>query len=354
VTPLVSILIPAYNAERFLAETLASALAQTWPRTEIIVVDDGSTDDTLAVARRFEGPRVLVTTQANQGAAASRNNALALSQGDYVQWLDADDLLSPDKIAKQMAAHQPGDKHMLLSSPWGFFSYRPRRAQFTPTPLWCDLSPTEWLLRKLGQNLHMQTATWLVSRELTEAAGPWDTRLVVDDDGEYFCRVLLASNGVRFVPEGKVFYRRNASGVSYIGRSRSKMEAQWLSMRLHMKYLRSQEDSDRVRAACIQYMQTWMIEFYPDRLDLVRDAARLAVELGGTLQRPRLAWKYDAIRRLFGWSAAKRAQLDLRRLKWSVLRLGDQLLAQLEQRPLGAYERRGQSPLIRADEGHTS
>jgi len=57
---------------------------------------------------------------------------------------------------------------------------------------------------QLGQNLYMQTATWLVSRELTEAAGPWDTRLLGDDDGEYFCRVLLASNGVRFVPEAKV------------------------------------------------------------------------------------------------------------------------------------------------------
>ncbi len=98
-------------------------------------------------------------------------------------------------------------KRTLLSGPWGRFVYRYYRAQFIPTGLWCDLSPTEWLLRKLGQNLLMQTATWLVSRELTEKAGPWDTRLLGDDDGEYFCRVLLDSDGVRFVPEAKVFYR---------------------------------------------------------------------------------------------------------------------------------------------------
>src|SRR5688500_18155135 len=96
---LVSILIPAYNAERWIAATLQSALEQTWPAVEIIVVDDGSRDQTLAVARRFEGQSLKVVTQTNMGAAAARNTALGLAQGSYIQWLDADDLLAPDKIA---------------------------------------------------------------------------------------------------------------------------------------------------------------------------------------------------------------------------------------------------------------
>ncbi len=82
---------------------------------------------------------------------------------------------------------------------------------FSLPPLWCDLSPKEWLLRKMEQNIYMQTATWLVSRELTEAAGPWDIKQLGDDDGEYFCRVLLASKGVCFVREAKVYYRASAS-----------------------------------------------------------------------------------------------------------------------------------------------
>ena len=93
--PLVSILIPAYNAGPLLADTVRSALAQSWPRKEIILVDDGSKDDTLAVAKQFESAEVKVVTQANQGAAATRNRAFYLAQGDYIQWLDADDLLSP-------------------------------------------------------------------------------------------------------------------------------------------------------------------------------------------------------------------------------------------------------------------
>src|SRR2546422_568365 len=122
---LVSILIPAYNAEEWLADTLRSALGQTWPCKEIIVVDDGSSDRTLAIARRFESDRVRVVTQLNQGAAAARNTALSFSHGNYIQWLDADDLLAPDKIARQMeASDQCQSSRPLLSSAWGQFFYR--------------------------------------------------------------------------------------------------------------------------------------------------------------------------------------------------------------------------------------
>ena len=114
----------------------------------------------------------------------------------------------------------------------------------------------------------MQTATWLVSRELSEAAGPWDTRLLGDDDGEYFCRVLLASDGVRFVPEAKVYYRGPGvafRSLSYIGRSDRKLEAHWLSMRLHIDYLRSLEDSERVRDACLTYLQNFADPLLPGK-----------------------------------------------------------------------------------------
>ena len=98
--PLVSILIPAFNAGAWIADTIASAVQQTWPNKEVIVVDDGSRDDTLSVARACASSQVKVVTQANQGAAAARNQAYSICQGDYIQWLDADDLLGPDKIAK--------------------------------------------------------------------------------------------------------------------------------------------------------------------------------------------------------------------------------------------------------------
>jgi glycosyltransferase involved in cell wall biosynthesis len=331
--PLVSILVPAYNAQEWITDSLRSAIAQTWERKEIIVVDDGSSDQTLAIARQFQSNTVHVVSQKNQGAAAARNTALSLSHGDYIQWLDADDLLAPDKIQQQMEAlGESGSKHTLLSAGWGRFMYRYDRAKFIPSALWSDLSPVEWLMRKMGQNLHMQTATWLVSREVTEAAGPWNTKLLGDDDGEYFCRVLLASDGVRFVPESRVYYRAAPNSLSYIGQSDKKRDAQWHSMQLHINYIRSLEDSPRVRAACVQYLQNWMVFFYPERLDIFSQAEELSRSLGGQLVAPRLSWKYSWIKAIFGWRLARQAQLSLRGLKWSSVRLWDKMLFHLEAR----------------------
>jgi len=332
--PLVSILIPAYNAEIWLTETLRSALAQTWDNKEIIVVNDGSKDGTLALARTFESDIVKVFTQANQGASATRNKAFSLCHGDYIQWLDADDLLGPDKIAKQMEAlgHSLSPR-TLLSGEWGSFMHRSSRAKFVPSGLWCSLSKAEWLMRKMEQNAYMQTASWLVSRELAEAAGPWDTRLLGDDDGEYFCRVLLASDGVRFVPGAKVYYRQAGSGsLSYVGRSDRKIEAQWTSMELHIGYLRTLEDSDRARAACVKFMQNWMVIFYPERLDIFQKAKELSRELGGQIEAPPFSWKYSWIKVLFGWRLARRAQLKLQGLRWSMVSFSDRMLCRLEKR----------------------
>lgn len=337
--PLVSILIPAYNAGEWIADTLQSAIDQTWPEREIIVVDDGSRDATANIARKFDRYGVRVISKHNEGAAATRNFAFRLSKGDYIQWLDADDLLSPDKVALQVdAAEASGDRRLLLSSGWGSFLYRHHRAQFIPSALWADLTPAEWLLRKMSLNLHMQTATWLVSRELTEAAGPWNTKLLGDDDGEYFCRVLLASHGVRFVPGGRVYYRASGAGsLSYVGTSDRKQDAQWHSMKLHMKYLRSLEDSRRSRDACVAYMQNWLTFFYPERPELIREMTECARDLGGMLETPRLSWKYAWIAALFGLRAGRRAQILLPRWKWSVLRACDLVLHRLGMLASPAY-----------------
>lgn len=330
--PFVSILIPAYNSEQWIASSIQSALEQTWPDKEIIVVNDGSTDATPDICRQYASNNVHVVSQENQGAAAARNKAYSLSQGDYIQWLDADDLLAHDKIALQVAALEKGaTSRTLLSCAWGYFFHRSRKAQFSPTALWTDLNPDEWMMRQMEHNIHMQTATWLVSRELTDAAGPWDVRMQVDDDGEYFCRVMLNSDSIRFVPDARVYYRRSgASTLSTIGNSMEKKDAQYLSMRLHILYLLTVNDSERARAACRQYLQNWMLHFHPSRPDIVQNAERLAQELGGTIKIPQLSWKYRWIQKFFGWRSARRAQLLAPRIKQDVIRSCDKALSRFE------------------------
>jgi len=332
--PLVSILIPAYNAEASIAETIKSALAQTWSKKEIIVVDDGSKDLTLTIARQFVSSNVLVTSQRNEGAAAARNRAYSLSQGDFIQWLDADDLLASDKIERQAEIVQEGgvDSLTLISGAFGSFFHRIHKAQFIRTSLWSDMSPVDWMIRKLEDGSYMQTGVWLVSRELCDAAGQWDTRLLGDDDGEYFCRVLLKSKSVKFVESARVYYRRpGPAALSYIGQSRSKIDAQFLSMKLHIERLRAVEDSPRVRTACVKYLQAWLYIFFPERLDIVKELEKLASELGGSLKEPELSRRYFFLKRLFGWQATKRFQFQYNNLKTAAIRRWDKCASAIEK-----------------------
>jgi len=313
---LISILIPAYNAARWIPDTIQSALQQTWPNKEIIIVDDGSKDDTLAVCRALESKSVKVVTQPNSGAPVARNRALELAQGDFIQWLDADDLMDPRKLEAQMkVAHEINDPRVLLSCPFGTFFYRPEKAEFAETSLWRDLTPIDYFLIRFMENACFQTDAWLVSRELTEAAGVWTDVGSPDDDGEYFCRVVLQSHGVKFVKDARTYYRVGNFGSLSKAGSPKALKALFRSKVKCINYLLSLEDSPRSRTAAIQLLQDWMPYFYPDSPEIVDEAQEVAAHLGGELQRPRLKWKYRPVETLFGYNAAVKMSRILPRLR---------------------------------------
>jgi glycosyltransferase involved in cell wall biosynthesis len=307
----VSILIPAYNSERWLAETLSSAIDQTWPRKEIIVVDDGSRDRTFEIANSFSVRGVKVVKQANGGAPAARNAALALAQGDYIQWLDADDLLHPRKIEHQMAAVADGTgDRTLLTASWGKFFFSTGRARFEPDALWQErLGPVDWILARFDHNVWMNPAVWLVSRRLSEAAGPWDVRLGSsgDDDGEYICRVVAAGDGVRFVRDAQCYYRIGTAGSLNwnMETSNKPLESLLLSLQLSIDHLLSLEDSPRTRAAALRHLATFNAYFYaaPERYQ--ERLSAIAARLGGTLRRPGPGWKYAVVEKALGPQATR-------------------------------------------------
>lgn len=324
---LVSVIIPAYNAERWISDTIKSALSQTWQRKEIIIVNDGSTDNTLGIARQFESKSVKIITQMNSGANAARNKGLEFAQGDYIQWLDADDILAPDKISQQLK-HINGDKsgRVLFSGAWSKFFFRTAKARFKPSFLWQDLEPVEWIFRKMNDNVWMTVESWLVSRKLTQLAGPWNPETY--EDGEYFCRVVSASERIKFVPEAKSYYRVGIPGSmnTSIGKSDKILEFQFLSIYLQTRCLLSLEDSERTRKACLRYLQNWLIYFYPEKTSILEKANNLAKELGGKLSPPALKWRYYVIKQVFGWKMAKRALLSMPEFKVRILRNWDKLL----------------------------
>lgn len=267
--PLVSILVPCYNAEAWLAETLESVLKQTWPHQEIIIVDDGSKDCSLAVAKEFEPRGVKVISQQNGGASAARNRALQEAQGDFIQYLDADDLLAPDKIERQIQLLEDRNSGCVAAGEWSRFYKSPSEALFIPQPLWADMLPVEWLVCAWEGNWMMHPAAWLVPRRISEEAGLWNDSLPSnpDDDGEYFCRVVLASERVRFCWGAKTYYRSGTSNTLSGLRSFTAWESIFRTLEFGMNRLLDKEDSPRTRHACATRFQRFIYELYPDILE---------------------------------------------------------------------------------------
>ncbi len=331
--PLVSILIPAYNAEKWIAQTIQSASEQTRPNKEIIVVNDGSSDRTLSIIKRFESGSIKVIDQSNTGGAGARNTALRFAQGDYIQWLDADDLLSPDKIARQMKycdGHR--ESLVLLSSSFGTFYYRTAKASFVPGILWEDLSPVEWMLRRFSEKVWMIVSSWLTSRRLVELAGPWDERLSFDDDGEYFCRVVSRSERIKFVRESKAFYRDVSSSSVSQDTSRKSLESRILSAFLCIDHLRSLEDSERTRSACLKFLQRRLRHVPPDDHRLRAEIERKALELGSNLSPVEESRKLRVATGIMGRARARLIKNVAWNARMSILRNWDRLLYHLSDR----------------------
>lgn len=211
----VSILIPLYNAEKWISATINSILEQSYENLEIIFVDDGSTDNSLAIAKSYESKRLKVYQQENKGGCAARNKALELCTGDYIVFFDADDIMYKDKIKNQMEMVEKYGDDYIYSSQWIPFTnevpiiFPPKTVIDKDFESTIDWLTTSWL------NRSGQTGVWLTPKKIIEQSGKWDETLKVNQDGEYFFRVLLKSKGVKFVDNAYLFYRRElATSIS--------------------------------------------------------------------------------------------------------------------------------------------
>ena len=301
-TPLVSIIIPCFNAGRWLAETLESALAQTWPATEIIVVNDGSRDDSGAIARQFAARGVRVVDQPNAGASAARNRGLREARGEFVQYLDADDLLSADKIAAQVGLLQSRPPGLAATCAWGRFQSDARQASFLDEAVCRDFTPADFLVLAGDTGAMMHPSAWLVPRAVADRAGPWNETLSLNDDGEYFCRVVLASAGLAYSPAGRSYYRSGLPGSLSQRRDDRARRSQFHSIELIGQALLAAEDSARTRRATASSYQRFVHDFFPAPADLMRLAENRISALGGSSHSmPPMGPRTAALARRIGW-----------------------------------------------------
>jgi glycosyltransferase involved in cell wall biosynthesis len=309
--PLVSVLIPAYNAARHIRATIASALAQTWPRIEVIVVDDGSEDDTAGIAEGFGRERVRVIRQGRKGPSAAQNELLRQAKGDFIQRLDADDLLSPRKIELQLA-HISADAGVLAVGEWARFATDPAEALFDAPEaggVAQSMSPIEWLVGDGRNGLPMlQPGLWLASRRLADKAGEWDERLTLNNDFDYGVRLLLAADRVVRTPGARLFYRSgNASSLAStrgIAAWRSSLQ----SMEQGSRAMLEASPTAETKRACANMFQQLAFTTYLDAPDVCAAAEARVKALGGADVVMDGGALFRLLRTALGWRRASRVK----------------------------------------------
>lgn len=308
--PKISILLPCYNAEKHVGATLDSALAQTWPNTEIVAVNDGSTDGTSAVLRAYEPRGVTVIDQPNRGQCAAANVAFHHSSGALVKFLDADDLLSPNHIALQATRISGLEDHVAMGEWARFYNDEPQTADFLPLPMYRDADPVEWLASEwLDAKPMTQCGCFLVPRAVLDRSGLWDERLSLINDFEFFARVLLAARRIAYTPGARLYYRSGNPASLSARISRRAVESAFLSSKLAIEHLLAAENSARTRLAGANVMKYFDYRYYPQHGDLRAQARRRAAELGGANIGPDGPPAFHALRKFVGWRIARRFQL---------------------------------------------
>jgi len=313
--PLVSIIVPLYNSEKYIAETIKSALNQTWTNKEIIIVDDGSTDQSLSVAKSFESDVVKVFSQINKGASSARNEGLLESKGEYIQFLDADDLLSPEKIEKQVACLGGSFTHLSISHTI-HFNDGENILNDIQSDHWYEAgskNPVDFLTKLYAGNEVMPgyggmitVHSWLSPRILIEKAGPWNEGLSVDDDGEFFCRVVLASNGIIFCKDAFNYYRKfNHRRSLSAQNNRKSIESAILSNDLKYSHLKSMTNDPIIDKIFARYYWWTGVPAYPRFKDLSKYCIQKAKQLGYSGEKYVGGPGGHRLTRYFGWKIAR-------------------------------------------------
>ena len=316
--PLVSIIIPAYNSEKYLAEAISSALDQTWPNKELIIVDDGSTDGTLEIARKFESETVRVFYQDNKGASGARNKGLQEARGQFIQFLDGDDLLSPDKIALQMAALLQSQGKIAACGTVHFMDGTPHE-QGTPTPneddfLFSDDDPAHFLINSLGGFKEIAPIiavhAWLTPRTIIDKAGKWNEELTIDDDGEFFSRVILSSTGI--IKTGGTSYYRKFDDRNSLSAQQNKaaFDSIYRSISSKEKNLSAHSDSAAMQLAMNKQFTGLAVMAYLKYPDIYKLANEGIKRYPGYNFTPVMGGKLvNFFSEIFGWRIAKRIKL---------------------------------------------
>lgn len=305
-TPLVSVIIPAYNSGLYISEALKSVVNQTYSNIEIIVVNDGSTDNSEEKIRAFKDTRIKYFRQENRGQCFAANLGLSYSKGDFIKFFDADDIMNPEHLSENLKALE-NDENAVSSCAWGrFFEDDISCAKFIYEPYCQNMEPLQWIKTTMSAKYDMMPAWfWLIPRKVIQNSGGWDEKLTLNNDFEFSIRLLLNASYVYFAPNAKLFYRSGKQSSLSLTNSEKAYRSAILSARMGCSYLLKKEDSKEMRLLCANKYSFWLYNFYPNYPHLIKELEHEIKLLGGSDRKIDESFLMHKLQSIFGWKAAR-------------------------------------------------
>lgn len=304
--PLVSIIMPAYNAAKYIGEAIQSVLEQTWTNWELIILDDGSTDNTLQIAQQFaaKDDRIQVYHQSNQGGCVARNEALKHVTGDYVQYLDADDKLHAEKLSLQVVENVDEDT-VILGSCLRLLANG-----------YCVESSMAKLCTSYAPAIDTQVAIWsnhfnsfpyssyLIPRPISDMVGEWNIQLKRSQDSEYMARVLVLAKKLVYVPDAIFYYRQVENSVSAKPLSRQQMRSEAMVCDVIADAILAHSKSIYAKRACEIHYTDVLTAWYPQNKFVIKDMLKAMKARGLKFNFENRGRLFHILKNIFGWRAA--------------------------------------------------
>jgi hypothetical protein len=231
------------------------------------------------------------------------------ARGEYIKFFDADDLISPEMIERQVARLN-GRQDALAMSEWGRF-YNDDIQTFKPNPqsVWRDMMGVDWLVEAIHDaEPMMQAGMFLIPRGLAQKAGPWNEELTLIDDFEYFCRLFCEAEEILFVANTMLFYRSGVWGSLSAQKSRKARESECESILLGTSHILRRRSDPEAIMACANVCQHLIYDLYPKHPELRKKLEIRVSECGGASIKPSGGMYFNLIRNWVGWKLARRLQ----------------------------------------------
>ena len=306
----VSVIIPAYKAGKYVSQTLDSIINQTFKNLDIIIIDDGSSDNTSEIILKYckRDSRINYYFQENKGCSASKNAGLLKAKGEFIQYLDADDILSPEKIEIQMKSILDKPNAIAVCNTVIIGESIDQSSGYIDAKIINKQgSGFEFLLRLLGSEGKcgmVQPNAYLIPKQIAEKIGEWNDKISPspDEDGEYFTRALLCAEEVVFT-EGINFYRKLTNNGSLSQKYSFDRVCNLLeTVDLKFKHIFEIESSIRTMKLYQLNISQVVYQFGIEYPELVPKAKKMLAKRGVEKFEINLPWRFALASRIFGFT----------------------------------------------------